>query len=326
MGIVSRARVRWLAAAVLVAAAAPVMAQDAYPNRPIRIVVPFPPGGTSDEVARLIAAPLADALKRPVLVDNRPGANAILGTQAVASSPADGYTLGLFPSGHAITGSLRKLPYDAEASFAPVVLIGSVPLLAVVSAQSHAANFGDVLTRARQNPGKVSYKSGGVGASDHLATELLANTAGVELLNVPYKGDPPAAVDLVANQIDFGLFNVSSVIQLVRGGKLKAVGSTSDQRSALLPDVPTLKEQGVDSYTAGSWHAIFAPAGTPPEIVRTLNQTINRTIERPEIATRLRDLGITIEGGPPERLGSFLQVEVAKWARVIRDAGIKPEN
>lgn len=301
-------------------------AQPAFPSRPIRVIVPFPAGGTSDQVARLLAPSLVATLRQPVVIENRPGSSGILGTQMVAQAPADGYTIGLFPSGHAINGSLQKLSYDARQSFAPIVLIGSVPLLAVVSAQSTVGSFREFAARARLAPGKLSFKSGGVGGSDHLATELLTRSIGIQMLNVPYKGDPPAAMDIVGDQIDFGLFNITSVIQLVKAGRLKALGITSERRSALLPDVPTLQEQGVAGYTAGSWHAIFAPANTPPEVVQTLNDAINAAIAKPDIAAQLRDLGITVAGGAPVRLGQFLDAEVMKWEKVIREVGIPTER
>lgn len=297
-------------------------AQSAYPSRAIRVIVPFPAGGTSDQVARLLAPSLTATLRQPVIIENKPGSSGIPGTQLVAQAPADGYTIGLFPSGHAINGLLQKLSYDARRSFAPVVLIGSVPLLAVVGSQSKYSSFAEFAASAKAQPGKLSFKSGGVGGSDHLATELLTRSIGLQMLNVPYKGDPPAAMDIVAGQVDFGLFNVTSVIQLVKAGKLKALGIASDQRSALLPEVPTLQEQGVAGYTAGSWHAIFAPANTPPEIVKTLNVAI----AKPENAAQLRELGITLAGGPPARLGSFLDAEIAKWDKVIREVGIPVER
>lgn len=317
---------RVLLPAALLVCSCMAVGQTAYPNRPIRVVVPFPAGGTSDQVARLLAPSLTATLHQPIVIENKPGSSGIPGTQIVAQAPADGYTIGLFPSGHAINGLLQKLSYDARRSFAPVTLIGSVPLLAVVSAQSPAGSFREFAARARQAPGKLSFKSGGVGGSDHLATELLTRSTGLQMLNVPYKGDPPAAVDLVANQIDFGMFNITSVIQLVKAGKLKALGIASEQRSALLPDVPTLQEQGVTGYTAGSWHAIFAPANTPPDVVQTLNDAINTAIATPEIAAQLRELGITVAGGPPARLGLFLDAEIAKWDKVIREAGISVER
>lgn len=313
-----------LPAALLVSAVA--AAQPVFPSRPIRVIVPFPAGGTSDQVARLLAPSLAATLHQPVVIENKPGSSGIPGTQIVAQAPADGYTIGLFPSGHAINGLLQKLSYDARRSFAPVVLIGSVPLLAVVSAHSTVGSFREFAARARLAPGKLSFKSGGVGGSDHLATELLTRSTGIQMLNVPYRGDPPAAMDIVANQIDFGLFNITSVIQLVKAGKLKALGIASEQRSALLPDVPTLQEQGVAGYTAGSWHAIFAPANTPPEVVQTLNDAINVAIAKPDIAAQLRDLGITVAGGPPARLGLFLDAEISKWEKVIREVGISTDR
>lgn len=313
-----------LPAALLVCTVA--AAQSVFPGRPIRVIVPFPAGGTSDQVARLLAPSLVAALQQPVVIENRPGSSGIPGTQIVAQAPADGYTIGLFPSGHAINGLLQKLSYDARRSFAPVVLIGSVPLLAVVSPQAKAGTFREFAAGARLAPGKLSFKSGGVGGSDHLATELLTRSAGIQMLNVPYRGDPPAAMDIMANQIDFGLFNVTSVIQLVKAGKLKALGISSEQRSALLPDVPTLQEQGLAGYTAGSWHAVFAPANTPPEVVQTLNDAINAAIAKPDIAAQLRDLGITVAGGPPAHLGQFLDAEITKWDKVIREVGIPTER
>lgn len=323
--VLSRRLRLWLAPVLLLAAGA-VAAEAGYPNRPIKIVVPFSPGGTSDQVARLIAGPVSESLKQPVVIENRAGANGIIGTQQVANAPADGYTVGLLPSGHAINGSLHKLSYDAQRSFAPVVLLGSVPLIAVVSGESKIASFDELLAQARQSPGKVTYKSGGVGGSDHLATELLARAVGVKMRGIPYKGDPPAAVAIVGNQVDFGLFNVTSALELVKGGKLKALGITSAQRSELLPDLPTLQELGVKGYTAGSWHAIFAPAGTPPEVVKKLNEAINAALRRPDISAQLRNLGITVEGGSPQRLERFLQAEISKWEHVIRVAGITAEK
>lgn len=301
-------------------------AQDSWPNRPIKIVVPFPPGGTSDQVARLLATPASITLKQPLIIENRAGSNGIPGSQVVANAAADGYTIALFPSGHAINGSLHKLSYDAQKSFTPLILVGAVPLLAVVSANSRIRNFNELVTEARRAPGRISYKSGGVGGSDHLATELLARTLDIKMLSVPYKGDPPAAMDLVAGQIDFGMFNVTSVIQLVKTDKMRALGIASAQRLPLLPQVATLEEQGVRGYTAGSWHALFGPANLSPEVVRGLNGALDGAIARPEITSQLRELGFSIEGGPPQKLERFLAAEIAKWAKVIREAGIKPED
>ncbi len=304
--------------------AAPALA--AYPERAIRLIVPFPPGGTSDQVARLIATPLANRLKQPVLIENRSGLNGIIGTEILARSAPDGYTFALLPSGHAINGSLNTLSYDTEKSFTPLLLIGTVPLLAVVNPASPATTFPKFIEMARTAAKPMSFKSGGIGGSDHLATELLMRSAGIKMLNVPYKGDPPAAVDLAGGQIDFGLFNITSVLQLVKAGRLRALAVSSEQRSPLLPDLPTVDESGVKGYTAGSWHAFFGPAGMPVDVVRQLNTEMNAILKTPEIAKQLAELGISIEGGGPDKLGGFLSVEVAKWARIIRDAGITPEK
>jgi len=321
---------RAMAMAVLIGVAsffaATTHALAAYPERAIRLIVPFPPGGTSDLVARLIATPLSVKFKQPIIIENRSGSSGIIGTEMLAKSAPDGYTIALLPSGHAINGSLQNLSYDTEKSFTPLMLIGTVPLLGVVNPASPATSLQKFLDMARTSPKPLSFKSAGVGGSDHLATELLMRSTGIKMLNVPYRGDPPAAIDLVGGQIDFGLFNITSVLQLVKAGKLRALAVSAEKRSELLPDLPTFEEAGVKGYTAGSWHAFFAPAGLPPEALSVLNSEMNAILKTPDVAKQLSAFGISIEGGSSEKLGKFLSVEVAKWARIIREAGIPTEK
>lgn len=321
---------RALAVAALIGVAsffaATSQALAAYPERTIRLIVPFPPGGTSDQVARLIATPLSVRLKQPIIIENRAGSSGIIGTEMLAKAAPDGYTIAILPSGHAINGSLNNLNYDTEKSFTPLMLVGTVPLLGVVNPASPATTLQKFIDMARTSPKPLSFKSGGVGGSDHLATELLMRSTGIKMLNVPYRGDPPAAIDLAGGQIDFGLFNITSVLQLVKAGKLRALGVSAEKRSALLPDLPTFDEAGVKGYTAGSWHAFFAPAGLPPDVLRLLNSEMNAILKTPDVARQLSEFGISIEGGSSEKLGKFLGVEVAKWERIIRDAGIPTEK
>jgi tripartite-type tricarboxylate transporter receptor subunit TctC len=325
-GVTRRAMVLGVLIGAVSFIAATPHAFAAYPDRAIRLIVPFPPGGTSDLVARLIATPLSVRFKQPIIIENRAGANGIIGTEALSKAAPDGYTFALLPSGHAINGSLKNLNYDTEKSFTPLMLIGTVPLLGVVNPASSAMTLQKFLELARNSPKPLSFKSAGVGGSDHLATELLMRSTGIKMLNVPYKGDPPAATDLVGGQIDFGLFNITSVLQLVNAGKLRALGVSAEKRSALLPDLPTFEEAGVKGYTAGSWHAFFAPAGLPPDVLLLLNSEMNAILKTPDVARQLSELGFSTEGGSSEKLGKFLRVEVAKWDRIIREAGIPTEK
>jgi tripartite-type tricarboxylate transporter receptor subunit TctC len=295
-----------------------------YPERPIKIVVPFPPGGTSDLVARIVATPLSVVLKQPMVVDNRPGASGITGSDVVAKSAPDGYTLGTFPSGHAINNSLNPaVPYDPEKSFEPVILVGSVPMLVLLHPSVPANSLAEFIALARARPGQFNYATGGIGASNHLATELFSKMTGLSMTPVPYKGDPPALNDLISNQISFGFINISSSVQFVKAGRLKAVAISGTRRSPVLPEVPTVAEAGVPGYAAGSWHALFAPAGTPKEIIRMLNTEVNAILKMPAVGARLGDLGITVEGGSPENLATFLRQEIAKWAGIIREANVR---
>jgi tripartite-type tricarboxylate transporter receptor subunit TctC len=326
-----RARARALpalAALVLgpLAAAVPVGAQaqhQDYPSRTVRLVVPFPPGGTTDIVARMVAERLGALHGRPLVVDNRPGAGGALGAEAVARAPADGYTL--LVSNIASNGSgpaLRAaMPYDPDASFSHISLIGTVPNALVVHPAFPARTPQEFIAHARARPG-VMYGSGGVGTSAHLAGELLKVMAGINVEHVPYKGAAPAMADLLGQQIPAVFDGLPAVLAQVRAGKLRLIAVTSPGRSPAVPDVPTFDEAGVPGYQATSWFGISAPAGLSPALVERLGQEIRAVLRQPEVSARLIELGFAPGDMTPDRYQAFVRAEIAKWADVVKRAGI----
>jgi len=308
-----------------------VVAQSAavaqpYPNRPIRIVVPYPAGGAVDIVARTVGQPLAEALKQPVIVDNRPGASANIGMEAVAKAAPDGYVLLMASNGIATNMALfPDLPFDGRRDFAAVARIGYAPLVIVVPASSPARSLKDLLAMARAEPGKLTYASAGNGSSGHLAGELLKSTAKIDVLHVPYKGGAPAITDLLGERISFMPINPVEVIAHIRAGRLRALAVASDKRFALLPDVPTVAEAGLPGYEAAVWWGLAAPARTPPEIVRQLNAETNKALADSATANKLSELGVVITPGTPEQFAAFIQSQTELWSGVVKSAGIRPD-
>ena len=299
---------------------------EPYPNRPIRIVVPYAAGGAVDIVARTLGQPLSEALKQPVIVDNRPGASANIGMELVAKAAPDGYTLLMASNGIATNMALfPHLAFDAQRDFAPIAKIGYAPLVIVVPAASPAKSLKDLIAMARAEPGKLTYASAGNGSSGHLAGELLKSAAKIDVLHVPYKGGAPAITDLLGERISFMPINPVEVMAHIRGGRLRALAVASDKRFPLLPDVPTVAEAGLPGYEASVWWGLVAPAKTSPDLVRQLNAETNRALANPAIANKLAELGVVVTPGAPDQFTAFIKSQTELWSGVIKSAGIQPD-
>jgi tripartite-type tricarboxylate transporter receptor subunit TctC len=310
--------------AVLLAVPLVALAQQ-WPSRPIRYIVPFPPGAFNDTLGRIIAAELPKTLGQPVVVDNRPGGNSIIGTEAAAKSPPDGYTLFGAALPFSVIQSLYKTSFDVTKDFAGITLAGTSANLLVAHPSFPANNVKELLGYARARPGKINYGSSGNGTSVHLSMEVLKSMTKTYMVHIPYRGSAPVVTDLIAGQVDVMFDNVPNVIQHVRAGKMKALAVTTKQRSALAPDVPTLDEAGVPGYDLSVWFGILAPAGTPRDIVQRLNAEIRRILNSPEVKERILKQGVEVQTGTPEQFDGFVKSEVARWAKVIKDAGIKAD-
>jgi tripartite-type tricarboxylate transporter receptor subunit TctC len=314
--------VRALLAFVL--STATIAAAQDYPNRPIRLVVPFPPGGASDILGRLIAERLGTEYKQTVVVENRPGASGHVGAQQVAKAAGDGYTLLSGTIGiHAAYASYRKLGYDPAAELQPIMVLGESPNIVAVPASSPYKTFGDFLADAKANPGKINYGSAGPGSSIHMVTALFEVASGARLTHVPYKGSAPALVDLVGGQIQVMFENFSSGMPQVRGGKLRVLAVTGAKRDPKLPDIPTIAEAGVPGYAGTSWFTLAAPSSMPRELVEKVNRDALRGMATPEAAARLDALGVTFTPNTPAEAAAFFKSETVKWNRVIEAANIR---
>ncbi|GAB3185319.1 Bug family tripartite tricarboxylate transporter substrate binding protein [Hydrogenophaga aquatica] len=307
----------------------PVAAQSGWPTaKPITYVVPFPPGGNTDTLARLIAPALATALGTPVVIDNRAGAGGSVGSASASRAPADGYTiLGGTISSHSINVSLYTNPigYDPVKSFAPVAMLGSGPLVLAVPASSPYKTLKDVLAASKAKNGGLTSASPGIGTSPHMALELLAHQTGVKFTHAPYRGSGPAVQDLLGGQVDM-MFDTSLIVgPHIQTGRLRPIAVTSSKRLESLPDVPTIAEAGQRGFDMGSWQAVFAPAGTPQPIVDRLHAEIMKIVATPEVQARLKGFGMVPSNMKPAELGEYQKAEVAKWAEVIKAAGIKAE-
>ena len=311
----------------LAAAMIPGMAQaQAYPNRPLKIVVPYAAGGAVDIVARIVGQALAEQFKQPVIIDNRPGASANIGMEAVAKAPPDGYTLLMASNG--LTTNMALFPdlsFDGRRDFAPVARIGYAPLVIVVPAASSAKSLPDLIAMAKAKPGDLTYGSAGNGSSGHLAGEMLKSSAGIDVLHVPYKGGAPAVTDLLGERLSFMPINPLEVMPHVQAGKLRVLAVGSDKRFLLLPDVPTAIEAGVPGFEATVWWGLVAPARTPGDIVAKLNAETNRTLHDPAIVKKLTDLGVMMTPGSPADFANFIAKQTEIWSMVIKKSGIRPD-
>jgi tripartite-type tricarboxylate transporter receptor subunit TctC len=326
----SRPRRVWLqalaAAAAASAGAAPFAARGALPPRPVRIIVPFAPGGGTDLIARLVAEALAKDLGQTVLVENKPGAGTIIGTEYVAKSAPDGTTLVMATFAHAVNPALHaRLPFDTDRDFTPIALVGTSPNVLVVRPDRPWKTVQAVIAEARTSPGKLTYGSFGNGTSAHLAGALFANLAGVDILHVPYKGSAPAITDLLGGQIDLMFTTVASVAQHIGSGKLRALAVTSAQRSPAWPDTPTIAEAGVAGYMAESWYGLYAPAGTPADTVTQLNAAVAKAVRSDGFRSRVQDEGLVPAAGPAQQLDDYVRAEQARWRKVVKEAQIKAE-
>jgi tripartite-type tricarboxylate transporter receptor subunit TctC len=313
-------------AALLLVSSSCLPAAAAYPDRPIRIVVPFAPGGGTDVVARTLAQEMARDLGASIVIENKPGAGTIIGTQAVATSDPDGYTLLMGTFANAVNPSLKaKLPYDPHRDFAPVALIARSFNIVVVNPKSPYRSIADLIAAAKAEPEKLSYGTYGTGTSAHLAGELFKNLARVNLTTVPYKGAAPAITDLIGGQIQVMFTTVASAASLIQGGQLRALAVTSVQRSPAFPDVPTVAEAGVPGYSAESWYGLFAPARTPPEVIARLNKSAAIAVQSEAFRKLGVNEGLVMVARPPEELDRYFRGEEERWRKVIQDAGITAE-
>jgi tripartite-type tricarboxylate transporter receptor subunit TctC len=312
----------------LVATAGTSLAQGSFPSRPIRLVVPFVAGGTSDILARIIGQGISDELGQPVIVDNRPGAGGNIGSDFVAKSAPDGHTLVLASVGtHAINASLyKKMPYDPLKDFTPVALFATVPTVLVVNPNVKVDSARELIALAKARPGQLNYASAGIGTTQHLAGEMLKESAGVEVVHVPYKGGGQAVADLLAGQVAFMFPNIPVVHAHVKSGKLKALAVASTKRSPALPQIPTMAEAtGLKDFDVSTWFGILGPAGLPAGTARKLNRAVNKVIATETVKAKLEAQGATGLESTPQSFGGFMAQEVDKWARVVKRAGIEAE-
>jgi len=301
-------------------------AQQAYPAKPIRLILPFPPGGSTDIVARLIGQKLTESWGQPVLIENRPGAGGNIAAETAARAAPDGYTLFQVNVANAIGATLYpKLPYDLITSFAPVIQLATTPYVLLAHPTVPAKNTAELIALAKARPGQLNYASAGGGSATHLSGELLKSMAGVNIVHVPYKGTGPAVTALLSGEVDLYFATVPAALPLVEAKKLRALGVTSARRSPLMRDVPAIAEAGLKGYETSTWHGILAPAATPADIVVKLNAEIARTLAQPAVRERLVGQGLDPVGGTPEQFGAYLKTEISKWAVVVKASGARPE-
>jgi tripartite-type tricarboxylate transporter receptor subunit TctC len=312
--------------ALMLSLAAGAACAQSYPNHAVRLIVPFLAGGSTDIVGRTVAQKLSEMWGQPVVVDNRPGGSTMIGTELVARSAPDGYTLLVTPAPFTINPSLvAKVAYDALNDFAPITLINTTPLVMVVNPGVPAKNVKELIALAKAKPGKLNFGSSGTGGSNHLAGELFNAMAGVKMAHIPYKGNAGALTDIVGGHLDVVYNGLTSALALIKGGKLRVLAVTSLKRNAALPDVPTLDEAGLKGFEAVAWNGLTAPAKTPRDVIMKINADVLKVVNSPELKERLKAEGSDPVGNTPEQFGVFLRDEIAKWAKVIKFANVKPE-
>ncbi len=317
---------RFLAAAVLALAAAGAAAQAAYPNKTVKLIVPWAPGGSTDVLARILAHDMNKAWGQPVLVENKPGASGNIGSDLVAKAAPDGYTLLVGSmSTHAMNGALfSKMPFRPVDDFAPIALLAYVTNVLVVHPSVSANSVKELIALAKASPGKLSYASAGVGSTNHLSAELFLRMAGIDMLHVPYKGGAPAVTDLVGGQVAVFFTGSTNVLEYVKSGKLKLLAVTEAQRAKIFPDLPTVGET-LPGYEMGVWYGMFAPAGTAPEIVSKVNAEANRIMGLPEVRAKLAALGVETVSKSPAEFSRILRADEKKWGKIIREVGARAD-
>lgn len=298
-------------------------ASAAYPDHPIKLIVPVPPGGGVDILSRAIGAKMSQSMGVPVVIENKAGASASIGTEMLAKSTPDGYTIMMGYSAHATNPIfVPNLPYDTNKDFAAIVQVGYIPLILVVNASSPYHSVKELIAAAKARPGQLQFASGGAGAGAHLSGELLKNTAGVDLIHVPYKGNAPALTDLLGGQVTMMFDTINTSLPHVKSGKLRALAVTSRTRSPLAPDVPTMIESGLPDFEISAWYVMFAPAGTPHDVLQRLNAEVNKAITDPDLKRTLGEQGVEFAGGTPEDADKFVHSEIARWSRIIKTRGL----
>ena len=297
-------------------------AQD-FPSKPIKLIVPFPPGGPNDIIARVVGQRMSELIKQPVVIDNRGGQGGVLGTDAVAKAAPDGYTIGIVSaSSLVINPTMEKVPYDVARDFAPVTLVTTVPEMLVVASNVAAKDMGELVALAKGQPGKLNFASAGVGGLPHLAGELFKLTARIDIVHVPYRGAAPAINDLLGQQVQMAFLDLPVILPHIKSGMLRPIALGAPKRAPTSPEVPTTAEVGMPDLLIENWYGMIAPAGTPANIVNLLNRVANEAMSDPQVAQKLADQGLTVAGDTPEHFRDYIGAETKKWAKVIKDAGI----
>ena len=324
--LISRRTVIQAGSVGLASSVLPALAQSAWPTRPIRIVVPYTAGGFTDQMARLVQVGLQRSLGQPVVIDNKPGANSIIGVDAVAKAAPDGHTFGVVIAAYAANTTLYpKLPYNPTKDLVGVSLMGVSPLLAAVNNNAPFKNAKELVAYARANPGKVSFGSSGTGSAAHLTSELMKALTKTFMVHIPYRGAAPAFTDLLGGQIQLFFDAPTGLIQAGKTGRVRLIGVSSDKRLPAIPDVPTFIEQGISGLVGSTWASMIAPAGTPRDIVQRMSDEVSRIIRSEETRAKLDAMGTFAEGSTPEACDAFIATETTKWAQVIKDAGVTLE-
>ena len=317
---------RTLLCALLAAAFLPFAAvAQGYPAKPIRLIIPFPPGGSNDVVGRMIAAQLSTRLDKPVIVENQGGAGGLIGTELAAKAAPDGYTLLLISVAYAFNPAIYKLSYDPATAFAPVAMLGAGPVVIAVTAKLPVSSVKELVALAKEKPGELNYATAGVGSFQHLASELFKLQTGVDIVHVPFKGGGPAMMDVIAGNTQIAIGSLVQMLPQIKGGRLKALGVGSANRIPALPDLPTLSESGVPGYEVTNWWGIVAPAGTPTPVVERLHRELAAIVASSETRKRFETEGAEPRQMSPEEFGRFIAAETAKWSRVVKEASIRAE-
>ncbi|MBR1287293.1 tripartite tricarboxylate transporter substrate binding protein [Bradyrhizobium sp. AUGA SZCCT0177] len=298
-------------------------AQD-FPTKPIKLIVPFPPGGPNDIIARVVGQRMSELVKQPIVIENRSGQAGVLGTDAVAKAAPDGYTIGITSaSSLVINPSLEKMPYDVRKDLAPVTLVVTVPEMLVVASNVPANNMAELIALAKAQPGKLNFASAGVGGLPHLAGELFKLTAKLDIVHVPYRGAAPAINDLLGQQVQMTFLDLPVILPHIKAGSLKPIALGSPTRAPTAPDVPTTAEVGMPDLLIENWYGMIAPGGTPEKIITELNRIANEAMADPSVKAKLADQGLTVAGDTPEHFRGFIDSEIKKWSKVIKDAGLE---
>ena len=315
---------RFLTALALLAQAATAARADDFPNRPIRLIVPYPPGGPNDILARMVGQRMSDILKQPIVVDNRGGQAGVLGTDAIAKAKRDGYTIGIVSaSALVISPSMEQVAYDTHKDFAPVTLVATVPEMLVVATSVPAKSMDELVQLAKAQPGKLNFASSGPGSLPHLAGELFKLTAKIDIVHVPYRGAAPAINDLLGQQVQMTFLDLPAILPQIKAGTLRPIALGARARAPTAPDVPITAEVGMPDLLIENWYGMIAPAATPPAIIATLNRAAGEAMADPQVRQKLADQGLTLAPDSPEEFRSFIEAEAVKWAKVINDAGVE---